>query len=119
MKHQVRVVSSGECFACCEEQHLLEGMQAFRIGEPLLRVIPVGCRGGGCGVCRIRVLEGEYETRKMSCKHIPVEDQASGLALACRVFPRSELLIEVLGEERTQCAGESGAGPDREARGHG
>ncbi len=99
MKHRVNLKSSGEQFHCTEQQHLLEGMQAFRIGVPLLKVIPVGCRGGGCGVCRIRVLQGDYETRKMSCKHIPLEKQAEGLALACRVFPRSELLIEVLHAE--------------------
>ncbi len=96
MKHRISLLASDEQFSCRPEQHLLEGMQTFRIGEPLLRAIPVGCRGGGCGICRIRVLSGEYEAKKMSCKHIPVAQQAEGLALACRVYPRSELLIEVL-----------------------
>jgi ferredoxin len=62
----------------------------------MLEAIPVGCRGGGCGICRIRILEGDYEAKKMSRKHIPEQDQARGIVLACRVYPRSELAIEVL-----------------------
>jgi ferredoxin len=96
MKHSVKVAGSGEQFSCSEEQHLLQGMQTFRVGAPLLKVIPVGCRGGGCGVCRIRVIAGEFEAKKMSRKHIPLEDQQRGIVLACRVFPRSNLEIEVL-----------------------
>lgn len=108
MKHLVRV-TGGEEFRCDEQQHLLQGMQTFRIGEPLLKVIPVGCRGGGCGVCRIRVVGGEYEAKKMSRKHITEDEQAAGIVLACRVFPRSDLEIEVLPVEQnpiiTQQAG--------------
>ena len=96
MKHRVKLEGSGEEFSCGEDQHLLQGMQTFHVGEPLLKVIPVGCRGGGCGVCRIRILAGEYEARKMSRKHIPEEDQAKGIVLACRIYPRSALSIEVL-----------------------
>ncbi len=62
----------------------------------MLEAIPVGCRGGGCGVCRIRVLSGDYETQKMSRKHVRPEDQAIGMALACRVYPRSDLTVEVM-----------------------
>jgi ferredoxin len=96
MKHKVSVAESAEQFFCSEDQHLLQGMRTFHVGQPLLEVIPVGCRGGGCGICRIRILAGEYEAKKMSRKHIPENDQARGLALACRIYPRSDLQIEVL-----------------------
>ncbi len=96
MKHTITVVDTGESFACADEQHLLQGMQTFRVGMAMLKVINVGCRGGGCGVCRIRVHDGEYEAKKMSRKHIPEEDQAQGLVLACRIYPKSDLSIEVL-----------------------
>lgn len=71
-------------------------MQTFRVGEPLLKVISVGCHGGGCGVCCVQILAGEFETKKMSRKHIPLEHQEQGIVLACRVYPRSDLEIEVL-----------------------
>ena len=93
MKHRISV--EGDEFLCSEEQHLLDGMRSFRPGMPLIQAIPVGCRGGGCGICRIEVLSGDYEALKMSRKHIPKEDQARGIVLACRVFPRSDLSIEV------------------------
>lgn len=96
MKHRVNISGSDEQFACSREQHLLQGMQTYRIGESLLQAIPVGCRGGGCGICRVKILVGEYEAKKMSRKHIPLEHQEEGIALACRVSPRSNLEIEVL-----------------------
>ncbi len=96
MKHFIKLESSEEHFFCGEDQHLLQGMRNFQLGVPMLNVIPVGCRGGGCGICRIKILAGKYEAQKMSCKHVPEEDQKIGIALACRVYPRSELRVEVL-----------------------
>lgn len=96
MKHAIRLVDTNEDFLCSEDQHLLQGMQTFRMGMKMLDTIPVGCRGGGCGVCRIKVIEGEYESKKMSRKHVTEEEQAGGVVLACRVYPRSELRVEVL-----------------------
>ena len=96
MKHAIKLVDTQEDFFCREDQHLLQGMQNYQIGKAVLDTIPVGCRGGGCGVCRIRILSGQFESKKMSCKHITGEDRERGIALACRIYPRSELSIEVL-----------------------
>lgn len=57
------------------------------------RAISVGCRGGGCGVCRVQVVSGDYETQRMSRRHVSEEDQADGYALACRLLARSDLVI--------------------------
>ena len=62
----------------------------------VLEAIPVGCRGGGCGVCRIKVVQGSYEAKKMSRKHVTEGEQAEAIVLACRVFPRGDLLVDVL-----------------------
>lgn len=95
-RYTIKLVDTGEEFFCREDQHLLQGMQAFQLGRKMLEAIPVGCRGGGCGICRIRIRGGEYEPKKMSRKHIPEEDQSGGIALACRIYPRGDLDIEVL-----------------------
>ena len=55
--------------------------------------LSIGCRGGGCGVCRIKVIAGQFETLPMNRARVSVEDEASGFALACRVFPQSDMRI--------------------------
>ena len=55
--------------------------------------IPVGCRGGGCGVCRVRVLSGEYATKRMSRAHVSEADEAEGVVLACRLLPASDIVV--------------------------
>lgn len=92
MSHRVSIVDSGEVFACAPGESVLHGMA--RLGR---RGIPVGCRGGGCGVCRIEVLEGRYEKRVMSRAHISAADEAAGRALACRIFPLEDLRLRVIG----------------------
>lgn len=73
------------------ETPLLQSMIAAR-----LSVIAVGCRGGGCGICRIRVLSGPYRSLPMSRSRISQEDEAQGIVLACRIVPEGEIAIETL-----------------------
>lgn len=58
------------------------------------RCIPVGCRGGGCGACRVRVLAGTYATRRMSRRHVSATDEAEQIVLACRLLPSSDIVVE-------------------------
>jgi ferredoxin len=60
-----------------------------------IRAVPVGCRGGGCGVCRVRVLDGTYDSLRMSAKHISADDAAHRVVLACRIIPTTDLVIEL------------------------
>ena len=62
------------------------------------RLIASGCHGGGCGVCRIRIVSGEFEVGAMSRTQVSVEDEAMNIALACRAWPRTHLVIEPLGK---------------------
>lgn len=88
---------TGESFSCGMDQHLLNGMASM--GR---RGIPSGCHGGGCGVCRIRVLgpRSAYRTASMSRQHISVEDETEGIVLACRTYPLDDLEVEVVGKLR-------------------
>ena len=81
---------SGDVFPCSENQSLLLAM--VREGKT---IIPVGCRGGGCGCCMIRVLAGSYTTKKMSKQHISLLMDTQQIVLACRTFPASDLAFEV------------------------
>jgi ferredoxin len=90
--HIVTIPASGASFRVPDGMAVLLAAQRFPGGSP----ISVGCRGGGCGVCRIRVDEGTYTTRVMSRRHVTEEDQAAGIVLSCKVFPTSDLVITVL-----------------------
>ena len=92
-KHRVHIENTGEDYLCAEDENLLRGMEM--LGR---RGIPVGCRGGGCGVCKVRITSGEYLARKMSKSCVSDDELAAGIVLACRVFPRSELSLTVLGK---------------------
>lgn len=87
-----RITIEGEtaCFEYRGGKNLLAAME--RIGK---KSIPVGCRGGGCGRCRIRVISGEYHCKKMSRVHVSAEAEAEGFALACRLVPQSDLVIQL------------------------
>lgn len=93
-RHQIRIVHSGEVFACDEEDNVLHAAS-----DQLRRKdIPIGCCNGGCGVCKVRVTAGRYVTRKMSRAVCGEEEEASGCVLACKLYPRSDLTIEVVGK---------------------
>lgn len=90
--HNVTIADDGSSYRCADSQTLLEGME--NLGK---KGIPVGCRGGGCGVCKVQVLSGSYAKRVMSRAHVSEQDEAQGRVLACRVRPTSELRLQVIG----------------------
>ncbi|MBJ7552556.1 2Fe-2S iron-sulfur cluster-binding protein [Marinomonas ostreistagni] len=62
----------------------------------------VGCRGGGCGVCKCRVVKGEFFAKAMSKSHISQEEREQGVVLACRVFPVTPMHVSNFSEEKFQ-----------------
>ncbi|WP_394231814.1 2Fe-2S iron-sulfur cluster-binding protein [Niallia oryzisoli] len=54
--------------------------------------IPTGCVRGGCGMCKVKVLSGEYEQELIrSHDALSDEDLENGFALACCMTAKSEL----------------------------
>ena len=92
MSYKVTIADTGEKFYCKESQHLLAAMQ--QLGK---KGIPVGCRSGGCGVCKVQITSGEYQVKKMSRDHVSEQEEENGIALACRVSPQSDIQLQVLG----------------------
>ncbi|WP_020203480.1 MULTISPECIES: 2Fe-2S iron-sulfur cluster binding domain-containing protein [Cupriavidus] len=86
--HNVEIAGSGQCYPCAPEQNLLRAMEA--LGR---RGIPSGCRGGGCGVCKVRIESGRYRTGKMSRACLSEAEQGSGLVLACKTYPDSDIRL--------------------------
>jgi 3-phenylpropionate/trans-cinnamate dioxygenase ferredoxin reductase subunit len=93
-EHEVLLVQTGEVYACREHETLLEGM--CRLGR---RGIPVGCLGGGCGICKVRVVQGEVvRIGPISRAHVSEEEERQGYTLACRAAAKGAVTLEVVGK---------------------
>lgn len=90
MKHSIFVKNKSKEQGCLETKDLMSGLTSCS------DLVPKGCHNGACGVCKIRVISGEYETKKMNRKHISNEEEVNNILLACRVYPRSDMEIEFL-----------------------
>jgi len=95
MTFKVTIEDTEEIYDCLDTQHLLAGM--IRLGK---KGIPSGCHGGGCGVCKIQITKGSYASKKMSRVHVSEAEEANGVVLACRVFPKSDISLVVVGKLR-------------------
>jgi ferredoxin len=86
-------IDDGQTYRCPGHRSLLEGMEALgREG------IPVGCRNGGCGVCKVRITSGTCARRVMSREHVTEDEEAAGYVLACRAKPTSDIRLAVVGK---------------------
>jgi len=96
-RHAIHVTNTDETYACGDDLDLLRGMEA--LGR---RGIPVGCRGGGCGICKVKITQGEFTTRKMSRAYVSEAEEADGVVLACRCYPRSDIDLVAV-EKMARC----------------
>jgi ferredoxin len=92
MAHQVTIDNTGEVFCCTEDVHVLAAME-----KACCHGIPVGCRNGGCGACKVRITSGSFHTRKMNRAVISAAEEADGCVLACKLYPQGDLTVKALG----------------------
>jgi len=95
MAFKITIDNTGEVYPCSETKHLLAGM--IQLGK---KGIPVGCRSGGCGVCKVKILSGDYRSKKMSRDHVTEDEERQNIVLACRVFPQEDISLSVIGHLR-------------------
>lgn len=98
MPHRITIEGSAQAYLSHAGQSVLDAM----VGRP--SAVEVGCRSGGCGVCRVEVLRGGYDCGLMSAEQISADCRSRGILLACRVFPNSDLHLRPLGK-RTRDGG--------------
>jgi len=90
---QIKIIETGEGFACQASQTVLNAMVG--LGR---KGIPSGCHGGGCGICKVQVLQGDYHHLPMSVAHISDSERRDKYALACRIYPESDIELKVVGK---------------------
>lgn len=86
----VSIPSLGKVFLCRSDEYLFAAMR--RAG-----FFKGGCRGGGCGICKVRVISGEVSLGAMSREHVTREEEAEGYILACRAGLESDVVLEICG----------------------
>ena len=94
--HQIELMNKGIVVHCKEDQNVLQALERQSNSRFM-----VGCRFGGCGFCRVKVLEGTYTQLPMSATYVPPTDLEQGIVLACRIFPTSDLKLHFLGQYGT------------------
>ncbi|MGO1165281.1 MAG: 2Fe-2S iron-sulfur cluster-binding protein [Janibacter sp.] len=56
----------------------------------------VGCRRGGCGICKIDVLDGDFSyCRPVADTVITAEEIDDGTCLSCRAVPEGDVTIQL------------------------
>ena len=83
---------------------LPDGLHVTAVGEEtLLRALGraglryrVGCKRGGCGVCKLHLLAGEvrYE-RPVADSVLSDDERVEGICLSCRAVPLTNIVIEL------------------------
>ena len=92
MNHQVEVTFEGEpgfTIECGEDEDVVTA--ALRQGYILL----TECREGVCATCKCLMVEGDYDTLLPHSIHaLSPSEEEDGWVLACRLQPRSDLVLD-------------------------
>lgn len=93
--YRITITDTGETYECRDQETLLKAMERLQ-----RKGIPVGCRNGGCGVCKVRILQGEAWGKAMSRAQVSEQEEAEGYLLACKSFAVSDVELAVIGKMR-------------------
>ena len=89
-KYTIKDAATGAEFICRDDESIFRAMH--KSGRSIFKG---GCEGGGCGICKVNILEGEYaKFKNMSRAHVTEEEEAQGTALACCIKPLSNIVLE-------------------------
>jgi ferredoxin len=59
-----------------------------------------GCRGGGCGTCKMRLASGRVDHGRSSAAVLPAEERESGWFLSCQARALGDVHIELTAANR-------------------
>ena len=90
MSYQIKLVPGDRQFSVEQGETLLDA--ATRAGVPMT----YGCRGGSCGSCKARLLEGEVDYPYEAPVALSEQERGAHYILACQAVPRSDLVVEAI-----------------------
>ena len=89
MVFSVRIEPSGHIFEVSGNESVLDA--ALRQGY----AFPYGCRNGGCGSCKGKILAGEVRYPQGTPPALRAEDANNHMALFCQAIPATDLIVQV------------------------
>ena len=84
---QVTILNTGESYLCPTGIALLDAGLAAGLH------IPHSCRGGACGTCKARVVDGQVDHGWVMSFAITDEEKAEGFCLTCQSKPLSPRIV--------------------------
>ncbi|MCQ6275463.1 2Fe-2S iron-sulfur cluster binding domain-containing protein [Bacillus sp. V3B] len=83
-----KITLNNESFLCPETMTIVE---AAKIQTAK---VPYGCIGGGCGICKMKVVEGQYKLDNDAKNALSDEERKNGFVFLCKTYPLSDLQLE-------------------------
>jgi CDP-4-dehydro-6-deoxyglucose reductase len=89
----VTVHPSGEVIYLDPDETVLSGL--YKAGY----AYAIGCRRGGCAVCKVDCLSGQFKyDYPIADTVLTVEERSDGTCLTCRAVPKGDITIEMRDE---------------------
>jgi ferredoxin len=92
--YTITLLPMGEMLLCAPEETVLAAI--LRSGGR----VHYGCTGGGCGVCKMRLIAGHLDYGRYSVGALSEEERQNGFFLSCQAKPLSDLTIQLTGANR-------------------
>ena len=83
-----RISINDQTFLCTTESTLVQAVRQQMVK------IPYACVGGGCGYCKVKVIDGQYVMDKYAKSALSDEEVENGYVLLCKTHPLSDLQLE-------------------------
>lgn len=93
LKHWVKLENEKLEVSCSPTESVLHAIIRSHPNHPMH-----GCMNGGCGICKVRVVKGCYDSGLMSAAQVDPQERAQGYALACRIYPKSDMTVDYIGK---------------------
>ena len=87
--YTIRLNPLGDRVACRGDETVLSAI--LRSGAKVV----FGCRGGGCGVCKMQLSWGRVDHGRCSVAVLSEDDRAEGSFLSCQARPVTDLTVEL------------------------